>query len=241
MEVTMKEQLYTIPVNDAFAADCECPICMMRKSLEEDAITFTMGPSYMEDDIRMVTDKTGFCEKHIQKLYENQNRLGLALMLNTHMKKTIADIEKLSAEKVTPAPLFKKKNDTPNGVVSYINQLNRSCFVCNRIEKVYERYLATVFHCYTHDTDFRQKLKGSKGLCTPHFGKLYELAPAALRGNTLQEFLSDITELYLTNMRRVQEDLEWFTDKFDYRNEDAPWKNSKDALPRSITKTNSVL
>ena len=25
----MKEQLYSIPVNDAFDADCECPVCFM--------------------------------------------------------------------------------------------------------------------------------------------------------------------------------------------------------------------
>ncbi len=42
-------------------------------------------------------------------------------------------------------------------------------------------------------------------------------------------------------MKRVTDDLEWFTDKFDYRNEDKPWKNSKDALPRSMNKTNSIL
>ena len=33
----MKEQLYTIPVNDAFAKDCECPICEMYKELEKNA------------------------------------------------------------------------------------------------------------------------------------------------------------------------------------------------------------
>lgn len=237
----MKEQLYTIPVNDAFDTDCECPVCAMRKSLEEDAVAFTMGPSYMEDDIRMVTDKTGFCEKHIQKLYEHQNRLGLALMLNTHMKKTISDLEKLSSEKVAASSIFKKKSEKPSGVISYIQNLNKSCFVCDRIEKVYSRYLATIFYCYMHDEDFRKKITGCKGFCTTHFGALYELAPKELNGKYLQNFIDDITAVYLSNMKRVQEDLEWFTDKFDYRNENAPWKNSKDALPRSITKTNSVL
>ena len=56
----MKEKLYTIPVNEAFEHDSECPICAMRKKLEMDAIEFTMGPSYMEDDIREVTSRLGF-------------------------------------------------------------------------------------------------------------------------------------------------------------------------------------
>ena len=63
----MKEKIYTIPVDDAFNSDCECPICSMRKKLEESAVEFTMGPSYMEDDIRAKTDEMGFCEKFIIK------------------------------------------------------------------------------------------------------------------------------------------------------------------------------
>lgn len=31
----MKEQLYTIPVNDAFETDCECPLCLMHSQLEK--------------------------------------------------------------------------------------------------------------------------------------------------------------------------------------------------------------
>lgn len=36
-------------------------------------------------------------------------------------------------------------------------------------------------------------------------------------------------------------DLDWYIDKFDYRYKDEPWKNSKDAIERTITKTNSIL
>ena len=102
----MKEQLYTIPVNDAFAADCECPICSMYASLEQEAIAFTMGPSYMEDDIRMETNRIGFCSSHVKQLYRHKNRLGLALMLHTHMQRTNEDLEKLLSAG-TPAPAKK--------------------------------------------------------------------------------------------------------------------------------------
>ena len=65
----MKEQLYTIPVTDAFESNCECPLCKMKKELEQNAIEYTLGPSYMEDDNRAMTDELGFCEQHIQRLY----------------------------------------------------------------------------------------------------------------------------------------------------------------------------
>ena len=76
----MKETIYTIPVNDAFDDESECPFCSMYKKLEKDCIDYTLGPSYMEDDIRAETDKIGFCQKHYSMLYNKQNRLGLALI-----------------------------------------------------------------------------------------------------------------------------------------------------------------
>ena len=238
----MKEQLYTIPVNDAFAVDCECPVCSMYDSRERDAIEFTMGPSYMEDDIRMETNKIGFCSHHVKQLYKHQNRLGLALILHTHMQRTNRDLEELLAsDKPVKKGLFSKKTENASPVTEYIKNLNHSCYICNRIDRIFSRYLATIYHCYEHDEEFRQKFASSKGFCTKHFGMLYDGAPSALSGKRLPEFIQTLNQVYLANMKRVTDDLEWFTDKFDYRNEDKPWKNSKDALPRSMNKTNSIL
>ena len=121
----MKEQLYTIPVNEAFEKECECPVCAMYRSLEQGAIEFVMGPSYMEDDVRMETDQKGFCEKHLKLMYQNQNRLGLALMLHTHMKRTIADLEKISSKdkQDKKSGLFKKKEEGSQ-VKAYVDAMN---------------------------------------------------------------------------------------------------------------------
>ncbi len=237
----MKEKLYTIPVNEAFEADTECPLCTMRKKLETDAIEFTMGPSYMEDDIREATSRLGFCEKHLEQLYKHQNRLGLALILKTHMDKLAADIEKYSSSgKAAGSSLFRKKTETP-AVVNHIGELEKTCFVCDKIDGTFERYVATIFYLYHTEEAFRIKLKSSKGFCTGHYKSLYEAAPMHLRGEELEGFLKLLNELYLENMKRVRDDLEWFINKFDYRYADEPWKNAKDALPRSMQKTNSIL
>ena len=34
----MKEQLFTIPVGDAFRTDCECPVCKLYEDLEKESI-----------------------------------------------------------------------------------------------------------------------------------------------------------------------------------------------------------
>lgn len=236
----MKEKLYTIPVNEAFGAECECPLCAMKKKLETDAVEYTMGPSYMEDDIREATSRMGFCEKHLNQLYQNQNRLGLALMLKSHMDKTILTVEKHSGAKVTASSLFRKKSEE-SPLVVFLDTVEKSCFVCDKINTTFQRYLATIFHLYHTDHDFREKFKASKGFCSEHFKMLYKEAPSNLKGDELSNFITELNALYLDNMKRVRDDLEWFINKFDYRYADEPWKNAKDALPRSMQKTNSIL
>lgn len=235
----MKQKLYTIPVNEAFEKDCECPLCIMYDSLEKDNIEYVMGSSYMVDDVRMQTNALGFCKHHIKQMYKNQNRQGLALMLLTHMQTTNAEIKKRMDEKPKGKTFFSKKTEDKLG--DYLNKLNSTCFVCERIEPVFERFLDTVIHSYQHEPEFKERFKSGKGFCTEHFSMLRETALNKLSGALLDEFLEDLNRLYLENMQRVTDDLEWFTDKFDYRYADAPWKNSKDALPRAMIKANSTI
>ena len=48
-----------------------------------------------------------------------------------------------------------------------------------------------------------------------------------------------LVPLELKNLDLLQEDIDWFIQKFDYRFKDEPWKNSKDALQRTILKVSS--
>lgn len=236
----MKEQLFTIPVNDAFRTDCECPVCKLYADLEKESIDFVMGPSYMEDDIRMETNEIGFCSNHVRQMYQYQNRLGLALMLHTHMKRTNEMIENLSSKGSTSTKgLFAKKEG--DELSEYLAKLENSCYVCNRMERIFDRYLETILYCYEKDSAFRDVFQSGKGFCTSHYAALREAARKKWSGAKLENFLTDLNKSYLENMKRVTDDLEWFTDKFDYRNADAPWKNSRDALPRSIIKTNHTI
>lgn len=237
----MKEQLYTIPVNDAFDTDCECPLCAMYKTLEDNAIEYTMGPSYMEDDNRAMTDEMGFCQHHIRCLYEQKNRLGLALILKTHSDKLIRDLKGLSNQKPTSSAGLFKKAAGPTAVGAYVNNLENSCFICSRIENTYQRYLNTFFHLWKKDTSFQDKVKQCKGFCTYHYGTLYDLAPTLLKDNELTSFLTVLDTVFFENAKRVNDDLEWFINKYDYRYEKEPWKNAKDAIPRTITKTNHTI
>ena len=40
----------------------------------------------------------------------------------------------------------------------------------------------------------------------------------------------------IESLRRVNQEVNWFTQKFDYLNQDKPWGTSRDAVERAITK-----
>lgn len=235
----MKEKIYAIPVNDAFDKVCECPICSMKQVLEQDAVAYTMGASYMEDDIRSQTDALGFCGKHIRQVYEVGNRLGFAWVMKTHMDQVIREMEKRSVEPIKGKALFGKIQ--PPSVSVYAAQLEQSCFVCSRIKNTFDRYMDTVFYLYRQDAAFRQKYSSCSGFCTAHYGLLVQMAAEKLSGSVQHDFIMETHRLYLDNMKRVRDDVAWFINKFDHQYADEPWKNAKDSLPRAIQKNASLI
>lgn len=83
------------------------------KKLDDDEVAFAMGPSYMEDDIRLTTDKIGFCAHHMQMMYDFENRLGLGLILNTHMQNIIKNVETLQKRNGTAPNAYLRRIPVP--------------------------------------------------------------------------------------------------------------------------------
>jgi hypothetical protein len=212
----------------------------MYEVLQNNAIDFVMGPSYMEDDVRMETDKIGFCSKHIKLLYKNQNRLGLALILKTHMDKIIQDVAPLTKGKQSQGGGLFKKNTDSSPIIDYMDKLNHSCYVCRKTSEMFALHLSSLLYLYKKEEEFREKFRKSKGMCNKHYGLLFAKGQQNLSGEIKEQFLTDLNYVYIENMKRVRDDVDWFIDKFDYRYVNEPWKNSKDAVPRAIIKTNSV-
>ena len=234
----MKEQIYTIPVNEGFDAGGECPFCNMYHSLEKDAIDYMLGASYMEDDIRAETDKTGFCAKHFNMMYKEQNRLGVALMIHSHLQKINRDLPALCDKLKSQGKrgLFGKSSKSENEVSPYLNKITGSCYVCDRIHNNFDRYFDTFFFMWKKDNDIRNKVKNSKGFCIEHFSMLIEQAEKRLSGKDYDEFIDTIIPVQLENLKRLEGEVDHFVNKFDHNYKDAPWGTAKDSLVRAITK-----
>ena len=244
----MKETIYTIPLIDAFKADDECPFCFIKRKLEQDAISFILGCAYMESDIREATDKTGFCSTHYQKMYTYGNRLGTALILHTHYKvleKELATkINEFSPTKTGLLGKFKKVKTTDaaigNPLSEWAKEKTHTCYICDHMNQNFNRYLSTFFYLIETNQDFMELFKASKGFCIPHFGDLMALSDTHLSDKNKEDFYSILFEQMQSNLNRIEEDLGWFIEKYDYQNFNADWKNSKDAIPRGMQKLSSI-
>lgn len=237
----MREELYTIPVNEALEQDGECLFCSLNKKLESDILDYILGPSYMEEDIRGETDKIGFCPEHYRQMYSAGNRLGVALMIDTHLKNLRSELgELLKNEHGGKKGLLSKKSAEKHEAARYIETVSDSCYACNRMNNRMNSYIDTFFYLWKREDEFRDKILKTKGFCIEHFGMLISEAKTRLSAKNYDEFLSQISALELANLDRLQEDVDWFIQKFDYRFKDEPWKNSKDALPRTILKLSGL-
>ncbi len=238
----MNEKLYTIPLNDAVNAQDECPFCYIERSIERDLLDFVLGSgsSYMEADIREMTDKAGFCREHFKKMFDYGNTLGNAWILKTHYKKMITEMQNQFAGfrpgKTSLKDKFRKTSESSNAIGIWVKEKEDSCYICKQYRDTYARYLDTFFYLFKQDSAFREKIENSKGFCLPHFGDLCESADLKLSDKEKEQFYAMVLPLMERNMNRLAEDVAWMVEKFDYRNKDADWKNSKDAIQRGMQK-----
>ncbi len=250
----MKEQIYTIPVNDAFGEDCECAMCKLEKDLEDASLSFVLSPSVMEPDTRVAANEKGFCKRHFVMLYNRkENVLGISLLLETHIQKQMADFDAIlkkasgglesesgmKAAKNIAAGLTKRPTAATrfiDSAVSFLENLDSSCVVCERMDRIMDRYADVVLWMYFKDDTFRKKIIEGKGFCLPHYKLLLESAKKHLSPKNRAIFACEMNILMRKNMDRILADVQWFARKFDYRNKDASWGTAKDAVPRAIEK-----
>jgi len=236
----MKETIYTIPVMDAFRERCECAFCQMHHTLEQNALDFMLGASasYMEGDIRMKTDEQGFCRRHYGMMYAVSNRLGVALISQTHLARVRKDLKALlkNAPKTRPKKALFGGKASPSPLSAYVEKLTGTCYICDMIESTFEKYIDTFFMLWPKEEELRDMVREGNGFCLPHFAMAAEAAADKLGASAYESFAGILYDVQMKNLERVQEDVDWFVRKFDYRYQNEPWHNAKDAVRRVIQK-----
>ena len=234
-----KETIYTIPVNDAIHAEGDlCPLCRLAATADAGLLDYYLGPSLMEPDVRQTTNEKGFCQSHLSQMYNSQkNRLGLGLMLHTHLGEQVPAIVKLLQE-ASQAPrrgLFSgRQNERLGELSAQMAAIASSCVVCDRLAYTMGRYLDVIFWQYFHEDGFAEAFDRCPPICVPHLAMLLEAGARDLNSQERAQFFGRLAERQEKLLAQLGADVEWFTLKFDYRNEDKPWGEARTALARTI-------
>ncbi len=242
----MKEKLYTIELTDAVKSGDECLFCWLERKLEQENLEFVLGSSYMEDDIRGETSRKGFCRHHTKMMYDYGNSLGNAWIFKSWLEHMNGELKKQMAHYVPGkgggflGRLRKTGQAGESGGSSQAEAWLRSeeghCYVCGRMKVIYGRMLDTFVYMLRNDPEFCGLLMDSKGFCFHHFADVLTVCEEKLKPEEKQQWIPKLGELMARNLDRVQEDIDWLIEKYDYRNKDADWRQSRDAVQRVMQK-----
>lgn len=225
----MSETIYTIPINEAFeecASDHSrgCPFCRIYNKLEKDKTDILLGASMMEPDIRIQTNEKSFCPTHFDLLIQGKNRLGLGLILESHL-------DTLRSE-LSDGLLSTLMGKVGIAAPKRLSRLDDSCYLCSRIDYDFTRMLSNAAQLFIEDENFKEKIKNQPYICLPHFRMWMESAQKELKKG-YAELYKISSEVVFNYFDSLKEDVSWFCKKFDYRYDSEPWGNSKDSIERA--------
>ncbi len=223
------EQIYSIPVNEAFdkcisEPECGCPICVLYKKLQEDELDIILGASMMEPDIRIKTNEQGFCLPHYRMMLGRRRMLGIGLIMESHLAEV---------KKKLDGPVI--LGDKRKAALTALGGLECDCYVCKRTEHNLAAMMATVVYLFeTDDNGFRKKLERQPWFCLPHYRAILDYASKKMNKRNYSELYSAMYNINSAYLESLLGDVSWFCKKFDYRYDEEPWYNSKDSVKRAI-------
>ena len=226
----MAETIFTIPVNEAFDAapyhtPAECPFCLMKKALNNNEIERILGAAMMEPDVRIETNKLGFCQNHLNEMASKDKKLPFALILESH----IAEKKK---EIFGGSKLF---DSAGNKQEKKLSSLRKSCYVCSRIEDSFSKMVSNMLWLWDTDDEFKKKFNNQKYFCLPHYEMIIKVGRDQLNKKKFPDFYKQAEEIEKKYIEELGNDVSWFCKKFDYRYDSEPWYNAKDSVSRSVT------
>lgn len=230
----MKIVLETIPVWDSLKENKECLLCSLMKKAEEDSVRYYLSSAIMTPEVRVETNKVGFCPHHLNKLAFSGNPQSLALTLHTYYEEN-EKVFSSSFESIKKSKNYRSVKRNVEAFEKKAKEREKGCLICRKMSDRQYRYAFTIISLFTSDEDFRKAFLSSKGLCL-----LHTLETAKVDSSISQEekaiFLKELFALLERNLLRVKDDDYWMTQKYKSENQDKPWNGCEDAQRRAALK-----
>ena len=222
-------------VHDAYARGGECPLCDLEEAAEKTYLRSFQHSRVMEPSVRVQTNRTGFCRGHYQKLYDGENKLGLSLVVHTHLKHIIPQITAALDGIAKAADGRTAKENLPSAAAP-IAALCGSCFICDLLASDMQRYAFTVLYLWNRDPEFASVFRASRGFCIPHFMAMLHEASKSLKADRTTGWLAETIPLMKTSLGRLEEELLAFTQLHQAENASPGTDTERTALGRTVQK-----
>ncbi|RKJ39935.1 hypothetical protein D7X94_09900 [Acutalibacter sp. 1XD8-33] len=216
----MREDICSIPVNEVFEPKDGCPFCRMRDMLEDRMATYITGAAMMEPDVRIETNRLGFCAEHFNQILARGSRLSVALIL-----------ESLLAE--VKGQVFPEGKTPAKKITAAVHSRQENCFICENIDKNMKHLLDSTVTLWQAEEEFRQLYAAQPYICLPHYGLSLEAAQKMPKKNFIP-FEAATTKLAKGYLEELSGDVTHFCRMFDYRSAGGDWGNSRDSIERAM-------
>jgi hypothetical protein len=227
-------------IHDAYKEGGPCPLCACMEGVERSYLLSFQGSRVMEPNVRVKTNESGFCPNHYQSLYIGENKLGLGLVVHTHLKEKIPGIKAAIRDVIEGGDALKGRRgrdsmaERLDALADSLQTLISRCFICGMLAQDLDRYCHTIVYLWKSDPDFPSILRSSSGFCLSHFVTIISKAREMLHAEELSRFLREVAGLMTGSLESLERDLFNFTQLFHDANRSLGTENERTALLRTL-------
>jgi Family of unknown function (DUF6062) len=222
-------------VHDAYAQGGICPLCTLMDGAERTYLFSFQHSRVMEPNVRVKTNAVGFCPDHLGKLYQGENKLGLGLVVLTHLQEKTADLQAALDGTIEAARAGgRERTRRIQQIIGSLESYRDSCFICGLLSQDLTRYAWTILYLWRKDPEFPAKLRASRGFCLSHFCTVLAAASDLLRGERLEQWLDDAVSVMKRSLDELEKDLMAFTQLHQAGNTSLGTDQVRTALARTL-------
>ncbi len=222
-------------VHDAYRQGGECPLCLLEASAEKALLRSFQHSRGMEPDVRVRTNREGFCAEHLRRLYAGESKLGLGLVVHTRLQHLISEVDAALGPAERAAGARDAKQQAARAAAR-LSPPGGSCYICGLLRQDRERYIFTILYLWSKDAEFRPVFRASRGFCVPHFSAMTAAAARFLRPDRLADWLREAGALLRASLEALDRDLHAFTQLHQAGNRALGTDAERTALARTLQK-----
>lgn len=211
-----------IRIYESFEKKEKCALCRCIENFEDQVLNAISTDLVMDlEFFPKFGEEYTFCDYHMSKMENMRDKLGMAIMLKKLITLEIRKMENGQANNKGTKLFMKKSHD-------------KKCFVCEKVNiKAMNSDISITLDLWKNKESFRGNFRNQEYFCFNHNKLLINAAKDKFNKKDFQIFKDEITKVQMKYCKELENDLEWFINKFDYRYANEPWHNAKDSIYRA--------